>query len=377
MAGHLGWQHRGISPSAERKAFVPTFAATETGRALALIACLLGVLIAQAGPMPAAFQWIGKIARLLEPAAFPAFLAFAGIAARNCLRQPWDYIVRRDGAPALAGAAIWIALVLASWLLARRFGADSISAASLRAATSGWEIPGLVLLPVTMVAAFRAARGIRPVLVVTIAVLLNLWNVQSGVPLLDAALHGFIYFAAGALFARWFRGLAAWSAGHRTPALIMLCVWAVYNALASLQPLAPIGGATLSTLPFAGLGLGLAGACVAAIAAGLLTGRRSSPADSRGLLRIAGHSGVWPALAVATPVAVAVSAQVLTLAGLAPSHGGALAIFISMICAGLATAAALVLIRSAATAAPEAPTLARLNSHAQGQISGQISGRNR
>jgi hypothetical protein len=79
-------------------------------------------------------------------------------------------------------------------------------------------------------------------------------------------------------------------------------------------------------------------------------------------LRIAGHAGVWPALAVAIPVVVAAAAQVLTHAGLAPSHGGALAFFISMLCAGLVTSAVLVLIRSAAMATPEAPRPARLSS---------------
>jgi len=378
MAGHqesqVGWRGRDIPPAQGRKAaraFVPTFAATETGRAVALIACLLGVLIAQAGPMPAAFQWVGKIGQFFEPAALPAFLAFAGIAARNCLRQPWDYILRRDGAPALAAAAIWIALAPASWLVARRFGADSLLAVSLQSATSGWMLPGLVLLPVTMIVVFRAMRSIRPVLVVTLAVLLNVWNVQSGVPLLDAALHGFVYFAAGALFAPWFRRLAAWSAGNRASALVMLCVWAVYNALASLQPLAPIDGATIATLPFAGLGLGLAGASATAAVAGLLTGRRGSPADRRGPLRIAGHAGVWPLLAVLAPVAVAMAAKGLALAGLAPTHGGALAIFISMICAGLVTSAVLALIRSAATVVPQPPTPARIASQVQRQISGQ------
>jgi hypothetical protein len=369
------WRRRDILPAGGRKAagraFVPTFAATETGRAVALIACLLGVLITQAGPMPPAFQWVGKIAKFLEPAALPAFLAFAGIAARNCLRQPWDYIARRDGVPALVAATIWIALIAGAWLLARRLGADSTLAASLRAGTSGWGIPSLIILPLALLVAFRATRTVPAVLVVTVAMLLNVWNVQSGLPLLDAALHDFIYFAAGALFASWFRGLAAWSAGHRTPALVMLCVWAAYNGLASLQMLTQIGGATISTLPFAGLGLGLAGACAATAAAGLLTGRRGSPADRRGPLRIAGHAVAWPALAVATPVVVAVAAQVLTHAGLAPSHGGALAIFISMICAGLVTSAVLVLIRSAAMATPETATPARISSRVQRQISGQ------
>jgi hypothetical protein len=355
---------------------MPTFAATETGRALTLIACLLGVLIAQAGPMPPAFQWIGKLARFLEPAALPAFLVFAGIAARNCLRQPWDYIARRDGVPALIAAAVWLLLAAFSWLLARRFGADSLLASSLHAATSGWGLANIILLPLALLAAFRAVHGIRPVLVVTFAVLLNVWNVRTGLPLLDTALHSFIYFAAGVLFARWFRAIAAWAAGNRMSALVMLCVWATYNALASLQALAPIGGATISTLPFAGLGLGLAGACAAAAAAGLLTGRRGSPANRRGPLRMAGHAGVWPLLAVLTPVVVALAAHILMHAGMVPSHGGALAVFVSMICAGLATSAALVLVRSIVMATPQAPEPARAGGQAQPQISGPIHSRN-
>jgi len=355
---------------------MPTFAATETGRALALIACLTGVLIAQAGPMPPAFQWVGKIARFLEPAALPAFLVFAGIAARNCLRQPWDYIARRDGMPAMIAAAVWLTLAAAAWLLARRFGVDSLAAASLRAATSGWGLANIIILPLALLAAFRAVRGIRPVLVVTLAVLLNVWNVQTGLPVLDTALHSFIYFAAGVLFARWFRAIAAWSAANRMAALVMLCVWATYNALASLQALAPIGGATIATLPFAGLGLGLAAACAAAAAAGLLTGRRGSPTDRRGPLRMAGHAGVWPLLAVMTPVVVALAAHMLLHAGMVPSHGGALAVFVSMICAGLATAAALVLVRSIVVVPPAAPEPARAGSQAQPRISGPIQGQN-
>jgi hypothetical protein len=79
---------------------------------------------------------------------------------------------------------------------------------------------------------------------------------------------------------------------------------------------------------------------------------------------------------MATPVVVAVSAQMLTRAGMAPSPGGALAIFISMICAGLVTSAVLVLIRSAIMATPEPPTPARISSQVQRRISGRIHGQN-
>ena len=319
---------------------------TDTGRAIALLACLLTALIGEAGPTPSGFLWMEKIAGFLEPAALPAFLTFAGVAGRDCLCQPWGFVLRRQATPAFLAAATWAGLAVAVLLVARRLDATSLLVLSLRAATSGWSIPELVILPAALLAAFRAARGVQPVLIIAFAVLLEVWNVRTGLPPLDTALHHFIYFAVGMLFASRFHALAAWSAAHRSLATVILSVWGVYNAIASLRSLPILDGGAIASLPLAGLGVGFAGGAAATMAAGVLSHRGS-------LLRIAGHPNAWPALAVATPLVVAIAAWPLEIAGLAPGHGGAVAIFIVVICAAVFAYAAMALIRSATAVARE------------------------
>ncbi|MDH7797258.1 MULTISPECIES: hypothetical protein [unclassified Beijerinckia] len=308
------------------------------GHFVALLACLIAALLAHAGAMPTGFQWLGRLSAFLEPFAWPAYLAFSGIACHGFLQTKWQVTSRDYIEPAVIYGALWVTLNAATSYVSG-FAPLAPIAASLHATIGIWEIPALLALPAFMLIAQRFFGGRRLLLLIA-AMALHVLAPRTGFAFIDLGLSGFIYFVIGTLYARQGRALATWASRHPALAIVILCVWSIYNALATFYPAATLT-ATLANLPFASLplakfGLALVGIGAVAMVSGLLGLLQSVLSTIAAEPRIA-H--LWRPVVLLVPFAIGTLCGVLVATRLAPSHAGALAVLSVMSLTAIVTVA--------------------------------------
>lgn len=295
------------------------------GHLLALFICLLTILVIRAGAMPQGFHWLARLAGFFEPFAWPAYFAFAGVACHDFLNTKWSIASRDYLEPAIIYGALWVTLAAATGYAA---GIPMLAplAASLRATVGLWEIPALLALPAIMLIAQRLI-GERPLILLIVAATLHLMELKTGSVFVNAGFSGFIYFVIGTLGARSIKALASWSLRHPIPAITIVCVWAIYSALAIFHPATLIADLGIAQVPIAKFGLALTGIGALAMISGLMGLVQVIQRTLAGEPRIA-H--LWRPVALLIPLALGTLSGLLVALRLAPSHAGALAVIAVM-----------------------------------------------
>jgi len=238
----------------------------------------------------------------------------------------WAEYLLRKIAPVVLALALWFA---AAGMLAQ--------SQMLHGGGSGW-FAGLnhlhlaVLLTVlpAFLLAWRALRRFRTGTIFVLAAIVEILHTEYGGIVWIEAMRGMVYLAAGHCFADKFRALARFARENHSSAIAILGVWAAFNALMVYSDVQIIAGEKMSTLPFASLGLGLAGASALVIAGELLSGNRVGTS-----LAFIGRR--WLAVYTALPLTIVATATMLVSAGLFASlTEGVFALMLALIAAAAA-----------------------------------------
>ncbi len=301
----------------------------DSGKGLTILLVMLAAVIASAGDMPEGFAWLSALGDFLQPFALPAFLVFAGMFVQRSREWAWsDYIVRKTGSFAIASAI---------WLVAASFCLWLTQDAAPRGITGFFSLAGtqadlaiaLFILPLFFLI-WKMLRRFRTGTIFVIAAIMEILHTDQGGVLWVELMRGLVYFAAGHCMAQNFRALARFVRENPVPAGAMLAVWAAFNGLLTAASLPLAYGVKISILPFASLGLGLAGAAAMVIAGQLLAESRFNPFFS-----LIGRK--WIIFYATLPLAFVFCGRMMVTGGLFPTTSHAIAALLSaVLAAGLA-----------------------------------------
>ena len=208
--------------------------------------------------------------QLLNPVALPAFMLTCGLFARRSIGNDWStHLVRL--APFAAAVAAWaLAQTLGAWIAAPR-GAMSVATAMHALAPMTDDVPLLLIAPAFALVS-RYFRN-HPWFLLSLAVLAEML-VLPGRTFGGECMRGMIYFQVGSLFAAKFRMLAREAQADPQMAICAVAVWLALAGLCAFIRIPFAGNTTIVTMPFASLGLGMAGAAALIMGCALLSQRR-------------------------------------------------------------------------------------------------------
>jgi uncharacterized membrane protein YcfT len=211
------------------------------------------------------------------PFRMPEFFLLSGLFLSQVIDRPWKSYVDRRVVHYAYFYILWaiIHIVFKEALIARDFGGAATSLA--------WALvePYGVLWFIYMLAVFGLVSKFlheikAPVWgVLAVAAVLQMASIHTGSYLVDQFAEYFVYFYAGAIFAPQLFRLADWSAKSTLPALGVLAVWAIVNAVMVFSPGFRMDPVHIQmgwgALPGLHLILALAGAAAICMIAALLT----------------------------------------------------------------------------------------------------------
>ena len=302
----------------------------DVGKGIAVLLVIFAAVINSAGAMPGEFSWLSGIKAFLQPFALPAFLVYAGMFMHRSRQSGWSVYLGRKAVPVLGACALWIAAaVIASLLIAPNAlppGAQGYLAMA-QAQTSLAVL--FIILPVFFLLWKLLGRFRTGTILVAAAIMEILHTDQGGVIAVEI-MRGFVYFAAGHCLANQFRALARFTRENGASAAAMISVWAAFNALMTFADLPLAYGMKISVLPFASLGLGMAGAAAMVMIGELVARARMAP-----LFSLMGRK--WIAFYAVLPLGIVSLGRVMAEAGLfvTPAQGVA-ALVTAALAAGLA-----------------------------------------
>jgi uncharacterized membrane protein YcfT len=268
----------------------PRDAVVDTAKGLALILTLLVQFSYESARHGA--PGFAPVYAVLNLLALPAFMVTAGFFLQKTIKLRWmDYAPRKTAVFCLAIAGWALVEIVLAWLAAPR-GTMPLSLAWRSLGVVTEQVPLLVIVPAFLLLAryFRA----HVALVMIIAIIAELL-VMPGRTFGGECMRGLIYFYVGFRFSSQFNRLAREARADPPMALSAIAVWVAIAALCAFVPIPQAHGATISTMPFATLGLGLAGAAVAFMAAALL-------AHHKIWVGLATIGRNWIAVALAVPL---------------------------------------------------------------------------
>ncbi len=305
----------------------------DSGKGLAIMLVILSAALTSAGKMPEGFVWLSAIGDFLEPFALPSFLVFAGMFLQRSRDWNWsDYIVRKTG-PFVVASAAWLVAASGCLWLTQDIAPKGISGFLGMAGTQAHLAIALFILPLFFIF-WKTFGRMRTGTIFVLAAIMEILHTDQGGVLWVELMRGFVYFTAGHCLAQNFRGLARYVRENPVPAASMLAAWAAFNGLMTSASLPLTYGFQISVLPFASLGLGLAGAAAMVVAGQLIAGSRFNAFFS-----LMGRKWIF---AYATlPLALVFCGQAMVIGGLFPSSGHAIAALLSAV---VAAGAALILL---------------------------------
>ncbi len=322
-----------LAASAKAKVrFEPTgrLAFADTARGIAVLLAVFMALAGVNGHLKFGFALIDGAAQFLHPFAIPAFLVLTGMFLRRSREATWaEYVQRKIGPLALA-LALWFAAVamLAQSQIIRGGGTGWLAGLNyLHLAVLLTVLPGFLL-------AWRALHNFRTGTVFVLAAIMEILHTEYGGIVWIEAMRGMVYLAAGHCFADKFRALARFARGNRPSAFAILGVWAAFNALMVYADVQIIAGEKISTLPFASLAIGLAGAAALMMAGEILS---ATPVGAS----LATIGRKWIAVYAILPLTIVVLANVLESASLfATQQEAVFALMLALVAAAAAYFAA-------------------------------------
>lgn len=298
----------------------------------ALLAALEGLAIVTP-VLPGNADWLLAVRDFLHSFALPALMAFCGMAIGAARAAPWPAYVASRLVPALGALGLW-AGALAGLIVLRGGGWPNDWRLACEQAIPLLPMgAALVVLPL-FILAWKAMWGMRTGAVFVLAALLEIMHTEQGALIWIEAMRGFAYFAAGHVLAPQLRAIARFARANVTTAGLMLSSWFAFNALMTSSFLPRAFGEKIATLPFASLGLGLAGLCAVTLAGELLAVSRFGRATSA----VAGRWKLWYGGA---PLGMMALAAGLTGGGLFADESQAIAaLLLSALAGGCAMAIA-------------------------------------
>lgn len=172
------------------------------------------------------------------PFRMPEFFLLSGLFLNQVIARPWKDYADRRVVHYFYFYALWaiIHIVFKEALIGR----DPAAAAGSLA----WAVvePYGVLWFIYMLAVFGlVSKFLHDIKapqwgVLGVAAVLQMASIHTGSYLVDQFAEYFVYFYAGAVFAPQLFRLADWSADHVMPALGVLAIWAVVNAVMVFSP---------------------------------------------------------------------------------------------------------------------------------------------
>jgi hypothetical protein len=132
--------------------------------------------------------------------------------------------------------------------------------------------PMLVVLCALALSFFvaRLGRGLPVIVMGPVAAALEIAHVKLGGPIPESFCRWFVYLYLGHAFAPEIRALARWIPRNRETAIASVVTFAMIDIFAAVPPIPWTGDLTLAQLPFASLGLGVAGALAVIVTARLV-----------------------------------------------------------------------------------------------------------
>ncbi|MGE5261052.1 MAG: acyltransferase family protein, partial [Actinomycetota bacterium] len=240
-----------------------------------------------------ATSFMGPVVAFARPFRMPDFFLISGLFLSRVIDRDWrDYLDRK----VLHFAyfyALWVTIQFA--FKAFSFAADMGWAGVAQAYALSYVEPFgtlwfIYLLPIFFVVT-KALRNAPPLLMWSAAALLQIADIHTGSTVIDEFSARFVYFYSGYVLAPYVFAFAARVAERRRAAIVLLMVWAVFEAL--------IVFAGYSDLPVVSLALGFIGAlAVVALSVLLSTTGAAKP------LRYAGQNSIVIYLAFFLPMAV-------------------------------------------------------------------------
>jgi len=229
-----------------------------------------------------------------KPFRMPDFFLISGLFLRVVIGRDWRTYLDRKVVHFAYFYVLWVTI---------QFGFK----APAFAAEAGWSHVGLLylesfiepfgtlwfiyLLPVFFVVT-KATRQIPPLLIWSLAALLEMSHIATGWTVIDEFCARFVYFYSGYLFAEYVFELSERARARPYAALAALLFWALING--------SLVTAGLAEMPLISLALGLGGACAVVIVGTLLA--RAHRLD---FLRFCGEHSIVIYLAFFLPMATA------------------------------------------------------------------------
>ncbi len=204
--------------------------------------------------------------QLLNPIALPAFMATCGLMARRMpLLDVTSWVVR--AAPFALAIGVWAAFQIASTWIAAPRGTMTVATAWKSLGFMTAEIPLLLIVPAFMllIGKLRHHHWFMLALAILAEALVIPGRTFGG-----ECMRGLVYFQLGYMWAPRLRVMAREAVLDAQMAVCAIAVWLALAGVCAFIRIPYAGNATVVTLPFASLGLGVAGALALVMGAALL-----------------------------------------------------------------------------------------------------------
>lgn len=184
--------------------------------------------------MHGAAGWVGYFVAFAKPFRMPDFFLISGLFLSQVIARPWRSYLDTKVVHYLYFLVLWTLLIVpGSWLITGSMpaGAGEMAADLLfhlyKPAAMLWFI---LMLPVYFVVT-RLLQGVPNLLVLSVAAVMMIFPLHSGIYPLDWFGEYFVFFFAGHMLAERFFQLADWSRAHPRQAVLAIIVWAIGNAV--------------------------------------------------------------------------------------------------------------------------------------------------
>ncbi len=238
-------------------------------------------------------SWMGALVAFAKPFRMPDFFLISGLFLARVIDRPWRAYLDTKVVHFAYFYALWVTIQFA--FKAPVFAAEQGWMGVLQAYALAYVQPFgtlwfIYLLPIFFVVA-KLTRGVSPLILWSLAAMLEIADVHTGSVVIDEFCAKFVYFYSGYAFAVYFFGFADTVRQNPREGVLLLFAWTIFQTQMLL------GG--WAELPFVSLALGFLGALAIITASVLLTS-----AGLAAFFRIAGERSIVIYLAFFLPMAV-------------------------------------------------------------------------
>lgn len=214
---------------------------------------------------PGAENWMQSWVRFARPFRMPDFFLISGLFLGRVIDRPWSSYLDKKAVHYLYFFSLWTLIDFPFLVLAGKAGATPGDAFAylLKLFYEPYAMLWFIQMLAIYFLATRLLRGVPVWVVLPLALLWQMFPIETSLKQLERFGERFVYFYAGYAFAPSFFALAQWAQRRRVAAMLGLLVWAGLNGLLVRRG--------LSGAPGIGAALGFAGAAAVITASSLLS----------------------------------------------------------------------------------------------------------